>query len=494
MRDEHLGWRWPALGLAGSLVVASAGSGLQGGGAGGWWYRLHFPFGHTTQTVVFYAGMAVLCAAWLGLGQRLQRSPRARPAGLIKIGVVWALPLLAGPVLFSQDVYSYLAQGTILHLGLSPYHDSPLVLARFHQTHVIDAVAPFWRATTAPYGPLFVGLVSLIVGVVGSNLILGVLALRLLDLAGLGLLAVYLPRLARALGADPSRATWLAVISPLVLLELVSAGHNDAVMIGLLVAGVTLAVERRPLLGIAVCAIAATIKLPAAAGIVFIAVAWARDEPDRAPRIAAMALAVAAPVFVAVSLATGLEFGWVSSRVFSTPAKVRLAITPVTNPAWTLRRLLHGVGINTTLPAIEAVLGRIALALTAGLALLCSYRARYENLAYYLGGVLLVLVLTGPATWPWYLTWCLAFLAACPGPQRSRVLVLLIAASVFLVKPGGNLAIPLPDAPFVLGAYVLAGLAVWRHGKRRGADTAQPPCGPQIAEEPPLITTPELTR
>ena len=44
-------------------------------------------------------------------------------------------------------------------------------------------------------------------------------------------------------------------------------------MIGLVVAGVTFAIERRLLLGIALCALAATIKLPAAAAIPFILVA-----------------------------------------------------------------------------------------------------------------------------------------------------------------------------------------------------------------------------
>jgi len=180
--------------------------------------------------------------------------------------------------------------------------------------------SPFWRHTTAPYGPLFLGLASVVVAVTGSHLIAGVLVMRAFELVGVALLAVFVPRLARTLGADPARATWLAVLSPLVLLELIAAGHNDVLMIGLLVAGVTLALSGRPVLGVAVCALAATIKLPALAGAVFIAIAWARAETtwsQRAKLVLAAALAAAA-VVAAVSLVTGLGFSWLSTTLFST--------------------------------------------------------------------------------------------------------------------------------------------------------------------------------
>ena len=67
-------------------------------------------------------------------------------------------------------------------------------------------------------------------------------------------------------------ALWLGALSPLALFSFVSSGHNDALMVGLLVAGVTLAVEGRLLAGLVLCALAATVKLPAAAAVVFLAV------------------------------------------------------------------------------------------------------------------------------------------------------------------------------------------------------------------------------
>jgi alpha-1,6-mannosyltransferase len=394
------------------------------------------------------------------------------------IGAVWCVPLVAGPPLFSHDVYSYMAQGEILHLGLNPYHAAPDVLARYGQTHVLAAVSPFWRATTSPYGPLFIALSSVIMGVVGSNLILGVVLMRVLELAGLGLLAIFTPRLARALGADPSRSTWLAVISPLVLLELISAGHNDALMIGLLIAGVTLAMERRPLLGIALCAVAATIKLPAAAAIAFIAVAWARAELERgagasrAARALALSAAAAVAALAAVSAATGLGLSWVSGAVLSAPGKVHLAITPSTAIGWSLASLLHDFGIGASYKGIASGLGTVALALTALLALALILRTRYENMVLQLGVLLLVSVFAGPATWPWYLTWGLALIACCPVGARSRALPLAVVLAAFLVKPDGILALPLDSAPFVLAVYAIAIGTAWRYRRRQGGSPA----------------------
>ena len=125
-----------------------------------------------------------------------------RPAQLLVIGAAWLTPLALGPALFSRDVYSYLAQGEILHLGLDPYHVAPVVLGRHGQGQILAAVSPFWRGTTAPYGSLLLALLSLIVSLSGSNLIVGVLLIRLLELGGIALLVVFVPRLARAVVAE----------------------------------------------------------------------------------------------------------------------------------------------------------------------------------------------------------------------------------------------------------------------------------------------------
>jgi alpha-1,6-mannosyltransferase len=465
-----------ALGLAGSLVIAVAGPLAVADPHSPWWYTPAVPGGHGAAVALVYVGVALLGAAWLGLGRH---APGDETGWLVVIAAAWLLPLALGPALFSRDVYSYIAQGTVLHMGANPYHTPPDSLAAGGHGHVLAAVSPFWRHTTAPYGPLFLGVMSAIVTVTGSHLIAGVLVTRAVELAAVLLLAGLVPKSARALGADPGRAVWLAVLNPLLALELVAAAHNDVLMIALLAAGVTAALRGRPLLGIAICALAATFKLPALAAAVFIAVAWAREEPTvraRARFLATSALATAA-VLVVVSVVTGVGFTWLSSTLFSTPAKVRLAITPSTGVGYTVAALLHDVGVAVNSRSVESAFGAVTLALTAGLGLILLYRVRIGRLALYAGILLLAAAGGGPAAWPWYFTWGLVLLAACPGPQRSLALVGGSVLAVFLIKPNGILALPLPSAPAVLTVYALLGALLWlsRRGGRGPGLTAPTP-------------------
>ena len=466
---------WAALGLAGSLLVAYAAPRALDDRVVGWWYTPGAPAGTGASRALVYTGMAILCVAWLGLGL----GPRVGLGGelpsrraLMVIAGMWALPLALAPPLFSRDIYSYLAQGTILHLGHNPYHASPAILTGLGRGHVLAAVSPFWRHTTAPYGPLFLGLISLVAGVTGSHLIGAVLLIRLLEAVGFVALALALPRLSQAMGTDPRRALWLALLSPLVMLQLVAAGHNDILMVGLLAVGVATALEGNPLLGIAVCALAATIKVPALAGAVFIAVAWGRAERTRADRLSfgLAALAVIVVVLGAVTLITGVGVSWISTGVLSTPAKVRLAITPSTGIGYTLASLAHDLGIHAGTRAWEHATEAVGVAVTVVAGLVALWRVRIGRLLAVLGGFLLIAAAAGPAAWPWYFIWGLALVAALRGVQNSTAVAVAIVVASLVVKPSGILALPLPSAPAVLVVYLAVAAAWWfvvRGGGRR---------------------------
>ncbi|MBV9816847.1 MAG: polyprenol phosphomannose-dependent alpha 1,6 mannosyltransferase MptB [Solirubrobacterales bacterium] len=456
---------WGVLGLAGSMLIALAAPHALHDSVVGWWYAPRW-LGRAA-TPLIWIGMVALAVAWLGLGRRL---PGRRT--LLVIAAAWMTPLALAPPLFSRDLYSYLAQGTILHLGANPYQAAPIVLHALGRGHVLAAVSPFWRHTTAPYGPLFLELVSVVVGITGSHLIGGVLLTRALQLVGVAVLAVYAPQLGRRLGTDARRALWLTVASPLFVLSLVAAGHNDALMAGLLVAGVTIALDGRPLTGIGVCAVAATIKLPALAGAVFIAVAWARAEPhpDDARRLLAAATAIVIAVLGLVTLVSGVGLSWISSSVLSTPAKVRLAITPGTALGYTIAWPLHQLGLDVSTRALESAAGLLTASVTAIAVLALLWRVRVQNLVELLGAALLIAAAGGPAAWPWYFGWGLVLVAAEARWQPSRRLVAAIVLGAFVVQPNGLLALPLGAAPAVLLVYlVLAGIA-WRRRRGRGSD------------------------
>jgi len=452
---------WAVAGACGSVLVALAGPRLSGGG---WWFALHVSRGGADA--MLYVGLAALCAAWLGLGSCLGA---LSGRWLWFIGVLWALPALFGPVVFSRDVYSYLAQGELLHLGLDPYKVGPAVLVAHGQTHLLDAVSPFWRHTTAPYGPLFLALVSPVSGFASRHLVLAALIVKAIDALGLVLLGVFVPRVASAIGADGRRAAWLAVLSPLVLMQVVAAGHNDGLMAGLMVAGVALALERRTLLAVAVCALAATIKLPAAAACVFIAIAAARAEPDlRAGlRVVAHAAAVFVAVMVLVSAATTVGTEWLTTGVFSNPSKVRLALTPATAIGYTAASLLHDLGLSADARSIESGFGAVAGVLVAALAVVLLARVTRRTLVRDLGVLLVAAAIGGPAAWPWYLIWGLALLAAWPPAQRSVWMIAAVTVPVFLIRPGGIALPPRPWSPLVVCLYAALALTAWGMSRRR---------------------------
>lgn len=465
---------WVALGTAGSVLLTLAGARLADEPVR-WWFDPRIGPG----TAALYAGMVLLAAAWLGLWRHATEASCA-PRELVPVGVLWSLPLVLGAPLFSHDVFSYLAQGTIAHLGLSPYRTAPAALGSLGHAAVMAAVDPFWRHATAPYGPLFLAMMSGIAALVGSHLIAGVLLVRVVELVGLALLWVFVPRLARALGTDPTRAVWLTVLSPLVLLQLVAGTHNDLLMIGLMVAGVTVAVQGRPLVGIAICAIAMTVKLPAGLAALFILIAWLREAGGwRAGlRHGAEAIAVVAGVIAVVSVASGWGLHWVSGTLFSTPAQVRLAITPATNVAWTLSSLLHDLGASVRFMPVESVTRVIAGALAGMFALVMLYRCRRENMVRVLGLALLALAFGGPAAWPWYFTWGLVLLAATARFQGNRAVPVALIAGAFLVKANGILALPLRSSPIVLIVYLLIAVAAWyAWSRRRGARRRTPAVG-----------------
>ena len=474
------------LGLAGSTAVALAGASVLRGRPVQWWISgtLLSP---VAARVTLLVGLLVLCLAWLALGRWGDRPPDLRV--LAGIGAGWSVPLALGPPLFSQDAYSYLAQGLLAHLGLDPYRHASDVLAGLGHPGVLAAVSPFWRHTTAPYGPGFLGLAGAVAAVAASHLELSVLLLRIPELAGLGLIAAFAPRVARRCGGDPARALWLAAISPLALIERVAAGHNDGLMAGLLVAGLSLALGGRTAWAIAVCALAATVKLPAAAALPFVVVAGVRARPERGWSVALLeAAGVTAAVIVLVTLAAGLGPDWLSRGVLSTPGLVRLATTPATDVGWVVAHVLRAFGAHVGERSLELAAGKWVLLIPAAIGAALLRRVRRETLVACVALVLLALATLGPAAWPWYLIWGVCLLACLPAGQAGSILALLVTAPVFLIYADGRLRLPLSAAPWVLAVYLLGALVLARRAVRGPAPhRLSPPSDPTAPTAP---TTP----
>lgn len=414
-----------------------------------WWFSLPgdldgWATGMRAFSDAFYAGLALLTLVWLVLGVGV-RAGRWSVRGLWMVGALWALPLTLAPVALSTDLYSYLAQGLLAHDGLSPFVYGPA--ATDLPAGVERGMSSVWLTTPAPYGPVFVGIAETIAPLAQENLILALLAMRLVAVAGLVLIAVSLPKLARGLGADPVRATWLGVVSPLVLGSFVLSGHNDALMLGLMVAGLAVATGDRRIVGvppalvaIGLCALAAMVKAPAAAAVVFVAVAWAWRRPDlrsRAARLAASAL-VTLGVAATASVGTGAGWGWFSTHVLTTPTLASTPFTPTTSIAATVEWVTDAVGLVVPASSIVPALRLAGMALAGALGLALLVRHQRIGTVRALGLTLLAAALAGPVTWPWYITWGLVLLAAAMPARRVLGLIALAGVPMLLIESDGS--------------------------------------------------------
>lgn len=287
----------------------------------------------TSALTVTMTGTVVVVLAWLLLGRfalgrtrsgatprRLSRSQMDRTL------LLWILPLSVAPPMFSRDVYSYLAQSEITARGLDPYEIGPV--DALGADNVLTRTVPnIWRETPAPYGPLFLWMGRGITYLTGENIVAGIFLHRLLALAGVALIVWALPRLARRCGVASVTALWLGAANPLLLFHLVAGIHNEALMIGLMLAGTELAlraIERPGALrstdiafligGAGVIALSSTIKIPSLIALGFVGMALSRRWGGTLRSVVYAALllgTIAVAVQVAVSLGSGLGFGWI---------------------------------------------------------------------------------------------------------------------------------------------------------------------------------------
>jgi len=418
----------------------------------------------TVSIAITYAGMAMVVLGWLWLGRMLKRdqnggTPLAK-GFITRTMTLWALPLFVAPPLFSKDVYSYLAQSAIAAHGQDPYVLGPADALGIDDP-LTRSIPTVWRSTPAPYGPLFLWLGRGITALTGNDVVLGIFAHRLLALCGLALIVWALPRLAKRLDLDPRSALWLGVANPLVLFHLFSGVHNEALMLGLMLAGLELGLSRSWLLGTVIITLAADIKIPAALALGFLGMWAARKRGGRPLDVALVGsamLVLFAAVMAAVGYGTGLGFGWINT--LDTPNLIRSWVSVSTDIGVVGGQLgvLAGLGDHTTQVVMlsRALGGAVSAAICLWL-LLGTLRGRIDPVTG-LGCGLGAVVLLSPTVHPWYLLWAAIPLAASTARIRYRRLSVAGSAIVALLVPptGADFSF----RPYQLPMAIVAGAVI----------------------------------
>src|SRR6201995_487206 len=420
----------------------------------------------TVSLTMTTTGAVMMALAWLMLGRFALGERRMTRSQLDRTLLLWVLPLLIAPPMYSRDVYSYLAQSEIAINGLDPYKVGPAT--GLGLDHVFTLSVPtMWRETPAPHGPLFLWIGRGISSLTGENIVAAVLCHRLVVLLGVGLIVWATPRLARRCGVAEVSALWLGAANPLLIMHLVAGIHNEAPMLGLMLAGTEFALRgidsARPLVprpwpglrthwpdwaplgmllaGAILLTLSSQIKLPSllALGFVAMALAWRWGANLRAFFLAGgLMAALALAVMAAVGWASRLGFGWIYT--LGTANVVRSWMSPPTLIALGTGQvgILLGLGDHTTaILSLTRGIGVLIIAVMVGWLLIGVLRGRLHpvgGLGVALGGTVLLF----PVVQPWYLLWAIIPLAAWATRPSFRVAGIIVTIVVGVFGPPAN--------------------------------------------------------
>lgn len=466
----------------------------------------------TVSLTMTTTGAVMMALAWLMLGRFALGPHRMSRSQLDRTLLLWLIPLLIAPPMYSKDVYSYLAQSQIARLGLDPYQVGPA--PGLGLDHVFTLSVPsLWRETPAPYGPLFLWIGEGISVITGDNIVAAVLCHRLVVLLGVGLIVWATPRLAQRCGVAEVSALWLGPCNPLLFMHLVAGIHNEALMLGLMLAGTEFALRgvdgvrdgswRLParaalmlVAGTVLITMASQVKLPAllAIGFVAMALAWRWGGSLKAFLAAGFSLAaLSLAVMAIIGWASGLGFGWLFT--LGTANVVRSWMSPPTLIALGTGQvgILLGLGDHTTsVLGLTRGIGVIVIAILVTWLLLAVLRGRLHPVGG-LGVALGASVLLFPVVQPWYLLWAiipLATWATRPGFRGSAIVITLVVGIFGPTANGDRFAMfQIVDATLASAVIALILIAVtwrrlpWRPLPQPAADS--PADGATSGPEPP---------
>ncbi|MBU4215086.1 MAG: polyprenol phosphomannose-dependent alpha 1,6 mannosyltransferase MptB [Cellulomonas sp.] len=406
--------------------------------------------------------VGLLCMLWFTVSRycfALPFAARPKVAVLGAVAAAWSFPLLLTGPMGSLDVFSYAAVGRLADLGLNPYHIGPGILGDGYAA----AVSPMWRTTPTPYGPVQVEVLRLLASVAGPDVGTAVFLVRLLAVAGL--VGAVLVTVRAALPEDQAVAVMLTALNPVVLVTVVSGSHLDVIVGGLAVLVVLLVRRGRTSWAMAAAVLACFVKLPGAVlvGYVLLA-ALRRTAPTERRRMLMGALATGAGATLAAWALLPDAFGWVGA--LGVPGTTRGGMAPSTWLSWLIALVTGNItepGLSTaftigrTVTAVAGALGAAALLFRA------TGRATDRDAYASVGWALVVVALSAPSTFPWYLTWGL-FAIAVGGGRRSRTAISVLSAGFCVV---GVFSGSIASAVALVAVGALAGTLAWRqrHGE-----------------------------
>lgn len=332
---------------------------------------------------------------------------------LMAIAALYTLVLLAPPIL-STDMFSYVAYSRLGAL----YHINPYV----HGPDAIswDALYPFvsprWITTPTVYGPLFTALGYLLASFdVAAQVLVYKLASAVSSLS----VIVIVWRAAALRGLNQVKAVTLVGLNPVVILYGVGGGHNDLLMLAVLMGAVYLGLRQRDGASGALLVVAAAVKLSGGLLLPF-AVANERARGN-GRRPSAAVLAGATVTTVLIGLPSLVLFGPSVFHLLSTLQGIQSHGGEHSIHGW----ILGAVGLQRWIGPVGIVLDGLFVAAVARLAIRVS-RGGLDWIAAA-GWATVWMLVTAGFLLPWYVAWLIP-LAALSRDRRLLIASVILTA------------------------------------------------------------------
>jgi len=369
------------------------------------------PFGSTSLNLLSGGVIAVMALMFACYVIAVRAADRVSPRTvLMTIAALHALVLLAPP-LISTDVFSYQAYGRMGALmGISPYLQGPHAIA-------FDSVFPYvgakWSYIPTAYGPVFTALSYVLAPL---SIAAGVLAYKALAALASLVTVALVWNAARLRGVDPAKAGALVGLNPLIVIYGVGGGHNDLLMLAVMMTGIYLLLAHRSLVrhreraGGVLLAIAAAIKLTGGLLLPFAVAGGAGPRAGNRRRDLVVGAGVATAALAVLSLSM---FGTGELNMFRTLKKAQDMGDWRSIPAFVTSRL----GLNDgSIGHVGGLLLGVCFVTIFCWLLRRSWRAEIDWIAAA-GWAAMAMLITATSLLPWYVAWLMP-LAALGGDRR----------------------------------------------------------------------------
>lgn len=469
--------RW--IGTVGALMIGLGGLGagalpVVGNPFGG------LPFGQlmgrmlVSSSAVVLIGVGLIVIAWVLMapmaGNPLRASSSTPRHSITRTQVwgtffAWTLPILATAPLFTQDIYSYIANGSIIVQGMDPYSAGPVQLLGA-DNDLARSVPFIWANSPSPYGPVALGIAAIISVITSDSIVAAVILHRVASILGVIAAGWAISRLAVRCRVAPSSALWLGILNPLSILHLIGGIHNESIMLGFALVGMELALRGIDKLqastslsmssawpawllitvgGVLISA-AGMVKVTGFIGLGFAGMALARFFAQRLNMKPYLAISSAAGILLAVLLATiaaftvlsGIGLGWITGQGGAVSIRSWLSVSTDVGVASGFMGMMLGLGDHTE--AILSVTRAVGIVVAAAFMVRMLF-ATFRGVMHPIGGLgvsTLVLVVLFPVVHPWYILWAIFPLAAWANRLFFRYAVIIYSAIMsFVVLPRG---------------------------------------------------------